>query len=118
MTDRHEDGNYIITEHFSCARTANDPRVSGQLEFDVDSIFEPEEAPTAHWQTDNYVLTNAGGVWQGEARGVVSIWPDIGVINYGQADYVGTGAYEGLKFTEVVAAGDAGGVILGYITQD
>jgi hypothetical protein len=102
-------------EHFTCNRTATDPRISGRLEFDGTSVFEPEGAPNAQWTSDNYILTNDDGVWTGTARGTVAIWPDIGVMNYGRTDYVGSGGYAGLKFTELIAASDAGGLVLGYI---
>lgn len=116
MVDRHESGNVVYDEHFVCYRVADDPRISGTLEFDVTSVFEPMGSPNAQWTSDNYVLTNTDGTWEGTAQGAVTVFASGGLMNYGRAVYVGTGAYEGLRFTELIAATDSAGLVLGYIT--
>lgn len=118
MVDRHDSGNVVYDEHFVCHRVADDPRISGTLEFDVTSVFEPMGSPNAQWTSDNYVLTNADGTWEGTAQGAVTVFASGGLMNYGRALYVGTGAYEGLRFTELIAATDAAGLVLGYISGD
>ena len=118
QTQEHNEGQLLYHEHFRCQRTANDSRVSGQLDFDVMTTFESDTASAAYWTAETYTLKNDAGRWDGSARGAVAVWPDVGLINYGKVVYQGSGAYEGLTFTEIFAVGDEGGTVLGMIEHE
>jgi hypothetical protein len=74
-----------------CSLDLSDPRVSGVERHDrFRFIADGEEA--AVWIAEDAVLTNAGGAWRGTAQAADNTVP------YGEAHYVGEGAYEGLEF--------------------
>ena len=103
VSDDVVDGVEVIVEHFVCEVEASDPRVSGTEDLMVVSRV-------AHftlggtWTVQDATLTNDGGTWRGSAQGVVDltgVHPFAkGVIpfNYGEAHYIGEGAYDGLVY--------------------
>jgi hypothetical protein len=116
IKEEHTDGKLIYIEHFSCVRTASDPRFSGDVEFDVTTTFDPIGTPAALWE-GTFTLTNDGGSWEGTGRGTVAIWEDIGLKNYGDVSYTGEGAYAGLTARELLSATDQTGTSVGWIQE-
>jgi hypothetical protein len=111
---------WVIREHFHCTQVANDPRVTGQADYDFVTTFDPANSPAGRWVGDQ-TISNAGGTWHGKGAGAVVLWPASdgdypGLLNYGVTFYVGSGGYAGLTYREFVgAAGDAAGDVSGWI---
>ena len=108
----------VLVEHFTCRYVMTDDRVSGTFEAEIKTTFDPADAPTARWE-GTMSLQSAGGSWEGTGRGAVVMWDDVrGPTNYGIDTYKGQGAYAGLTYTELIAGGDYGVNISGWISPE
>jgi hypothetical protein len=117
LSDKPDGANEVIVEHFTCPDDVmSDARLSGRLEMDLTTTYEPAGAPTARWE-GSLTITNAGGSWKGTGRGAVVMWADRdgAPTNYGEGTYTGTGAYVGLVYHEFIAGGDASATLSGWI---
>lgn len=119
LSDKADGANEVMVEHFTCPDgVMSDARLSGTLEMDLTTTFEPAGSPSARWE-GTLTITNAGGSWKGTARGAVVMWADRGgaPTNYGEGTYAGTGTYAGLVYHEFIAGGDASASLSGWIEE-
>ena len=118
--DEHEEGdNEITVEHFRCTDQVNDPRIGeGQLDADVTTTFEPADSPAARWEA-TVTITTAEGLWTAENyRGSLVFWADAsGPYNYAEGTFIGSGAYEGLVYHELMAGSNAVLTVTGSIER-
>jgi len=116
--DRQDGANLIMLEHFRCTYAMSDDRLTGTMDADLTTTFEPASSPTGRWE-GTVTISNDGGTWTGPARGAVVMWADRNgaPTNYGEGTYVGHGDYSGLVFHENVRASDTSGIVTGYIQR-
>jgi hypothetical protein len=103
LEDEVVDGVTVITERFDCETVSSDPRTSGVEIYPeiVSRITDKSRGGT--WTAEGITLTNDEGVWRGTGHGAFDLRGDlpfaegISPFNYGEINYVGEGAYEGLR---------------------
>ena len=122
ISDDLVDGVDVIVEHFVCETESSDPRVSGTEDLMVVTRVA-DYATGGTWTVQDSTLTNDQGVWRGTSQGIVDL---VGVLpfaeglwpyNYGEAHYVGEGAYEGLEYHYFFSGSNGKGGVAGWITS-
>jgi len=86
-----EDGGLVAV----CEHKTSDRRVTG---IETSSSFTFVDAPGSAgnaWAAKDVVLTNADGTWRGSAQAAED---SARAVPYGEAHFVGEGAYEGLEY--------------------
>ena len=121
VSDDIVEGVDVIVEHFVCEHDMSDPRVSGTEDLMVVTrVADWDTGGT--WTAQDTTLTNDQGVWRGSLQGIVDL---VGVLpfaegvvpyNYGEAHYIGEGAYEGLEYHYFVSGSNAKAGVTGWIT--
>ncbi len=84
------DGVSQNEEHYACDLVTTDPRLVGTEEIDLIAYIASGDG--GPW-TAEAVLTTDEGSWHGTAQGV---YDTARASDYGEATYLGEGAYEGL----------------------
>lgn len=121
LGDELVDGVRVITERFECDDTMSDPRVTGTEVLPMTTRLASGVGGT--WSAPDTVLTTDGGTWRGWAQGVLDMTGAFplakGIIpfNYGEAHYVGEGAYEGLEYHLYMSGSNEDAGLTGWITS-
>lgn len=122
VSDDVVDDVRVIVERFECEDTMSDPRVTGTETLLSTSRIEPGAA-AGTWSAPDAVLTTDGGTWRGWAQGVVDLTgvlpfaEGVTPFNYGEAHYVGEGAYQGLEYHVYVSGSNSELGVAGWITS-
>ena len=122
VSDEVVDGVNMIVELFVCEDTMSDPRVSGTEELLVETQLV-DSTVGGTWTTREATLTNDGGTWSGTLQGIVDLEGVLpfaeGLVpyNYGEAHFVGEGAYEGLKYHYYISGSNGEAGVTGWITS-
>ncbi len=121
LGDEFVDGVTIITERFDCETVSSDPRTSGIEIYPeiVSRITDMSKGGT--WTAEGITLTNDEGVWRGTGHGAFDLRGDLpfaeGIrpFNYGEINYVGEGAYEGLRLHIYISGPNEQAGLAGWI---
>ena len=122
VSDDMVDGVDVIVEHFVCQLDMSDPRVNGIEDLMVVSRLA-DSATGGTWTAVDATLTNDQGVWRGSSQGVFDL---VGVspfaeglvpYNYGEAHYIGEGAFEGLEYHYFISGSNEQAGVTGWITS-
>ena len=122
VSDEVVDGVNMIVELFVCEDTMSDPRVSGTEELLVETRLV-DSTVGGTWTTREATLTNDGGTWSGTLQGIVDLQGVLpfaeGLVpyNYGEAHFVGEGAYEGLEYHYYISGSNGEAGVTGWITS-
>ena len=122
VSDEVVDGVNMIVELFVCEDTMSDPRVSGTEELLVETRLV-DSTVGGTWTTREATLTNDGGTWSGTLQGIVDLEGVLpfaeGLVpyNYGEAHFVGEGAYEGLEYHYYISGSNGEAGVTGWITS-
>jgi hypothetical protein len=105
----------IYDQVYLCADSMSDERVSGTEEAKLQTRAIGENA-TAGAFYGPVTLTNKEGTWRGTCRGAAVFNDPSGENrNYGRCEYRGEGAFEGLRYVEMVAGSDQTFEVTGWI---
>ena len=115
------EGVMAVTERFECETVSSDPRTSGVEVFPeiVSRIGDWSKGGT--WTAEGVTLTNEEGVWRGtghgafDLRGSLPFAEGISPFNYGEVNYVGEGAYEGLQLHIYISGPNEQAGLAGWI---
>ena len=120
VSDDVVDGVEVIVEHFVCEVEASDPRVSGTEDLMVVTRLATWTLGGT-WTVEDATLTNDGGTWRGSSQGVVDltgVHPFAKAVipfNYGEAHYIGEGAYDGLEYHYYISGSNGTAGVTGWI---
>jgi hypothetical protein len=94
-----QDGDYTVCDN----GTASDERVVGTSRYATDCEMTVDGDTTVATCSFPITLTNAGGTWEGTMEGT-STWSVAAPehVHVFDATYLGTGAYEGLRYVQHV----------------
>ncbi|WP_062467548.1 hypothetical protein [Demequina maris] len=96
VTGQMVDCNNDLAMAFTCQEDASDDRVSGESQVD----FTCTTAGAVTTCTSDVVLTNDGGTWEGTVEGTATEEGDEGALFHEfDAEMLGTGDYDGLRYT-------------------
>lgn len=121
LGDEVIDGVRVVKERFTCADEMSDPRVTGTETLVITTRLGASLGGT--WSAPEAVLTTDGGTWRGWAQGVVDLngvlpfAEGVTPFNYGEAHYVGEGAYEGLEYHYYMSGSNERAGITGWIVS-
>lgn len=92
-----QDGDYTVCDNM----TASDERVVGTARYITDCEMTVDGDTTVATCSFPITITNAGGTWEGTMEGT-STWSTAAPAHVHVMDctYLGTGAYEGLRFVQ------------------
>ena len=120
VSEEAVDGVDVIVEHFVCEDEMSDPRVTGTEDMMVVSRVA-DYSTGGTWTVQGATLTNDGGTWRGSAQGIVDLagvhpFADrIRPFNYGEAHYIGEGAYDGLEYHYYISGSNGTAGVTGWI---
>ncbi len=122
VSDEMVDGVNVIVERFVCKPEMSDPRVSGTEDLLIETrLADPTVGGT--WTARQATLTNDQGTWSGTSQGLVDLEGVLpfaeGLVpyNYGEAHYVGEGAYDGLEYHYFISGSNGEAGVTGWITS-
>jgi hypothetical protein len=120
VSEEAVDGVDVIVEHFVCEDEMSDPRVSGTEDMMVVSRVA-DYSTGGTWTAQDTTLTNDGGTWRGSMQGVVDLAgvhpfaEGVRPFNYGEAHYIGEGAYDGLEYHYYISGSNGTAGVTGWI---
>lgn len=103
-------------EVYRCVNSMSDARVSGTEEVKLRLEWSGGGEPSAVAFSGPATLSNDKGTWRGTSRGAYVLTDPSGENrNYARTEYRGEGAYEGLRYVEMIAGNDQTLEVTGWI---